>query len=314
MKNVGVGCAVITIVILFLIKIVKYSYIPNSSSFKVVVYSIGVIIVLTLYFKWRKKVKEKKEEQEKAQLELKKAILTAESIAIEAQTLGKKISSALNISELILMQEDIRSVNPKFRFHNSRLMLYSAESMYYSNSMQVYDNLCQLYIKKYIHLLNSITEGIVDINTLINFYQRYIENVPDFMNIADKRLLNVYFSKFETITIEPAILPNDVVAKGRPCYLKAEMNEILVRVKDGALEYLEDGEAEVIIYVFDKSVEVLSKMKHYALPLLNILDLQLEDSTLILHLRGNGGHKCYEGELIPILYCLIKKLQAKILS
>lgn len=194
MKNVGVGCAVITIVILFLIKIVKYSYSPNSSSFKVVVYSIGVIIVLTLYFKWRKKVKEKKEEQEKAQLEFKKAILTAESIAIEAQTLGKKISSALNISELILMQENIRSVNPKFRFHNSRLMLYSAESMYYSNSMQVYDNLCQLYIKKYIHLLNSITEGIVDINTLINFYQRYIENVPDFMNIADKRLLNVYFS------------------------------------------------------------------------------------------------------------------------
>ena len=232
MKNVGVGCAVITIVILFLIKIVKYSYSPNSSNFKVAVYSIGVIIVLTLYFKWRKKVKEKKEEQEKAQLELKKAILTAESIAIEAQTLGKKISSALNISELILMQENIRSVNPKFRFHNSRLMLYSAESMYYSNSMQVYDNLCQLYIKKYIHLLNSITEGIVDINTLINFYQRYTENVPDFMNIADKRLFNVYFSKFETITIEPAILPNDVVAKGRRCYLKAEMNEILVRVKD----------------------------------------------------------------------------------
>lgn len=47
---------------------------------------------------------------------------------------------------------------------------------------------------------------------------------------------------------------------------------------------------------------------------LNILDLQLEDGTLILHLRGNGGHKYYEGELIPILYCLIKKLQAKILS
>lgn len=241
MKNFGVGCAVIAIVLLFLIKIVKYSYSQNPSGFKVVVYSICVIIVLSLYFKWRKKVKEKKEEQRQSQLELKEAILTAKSIAVEAQALCKKISSALNISELLLIQEDILSVNPKYRFHNSSLMLYSAESMYYSNSMQVYDNLCQLYIKKYIHLLNSITEGIVDINTLINFYQRYIENVPDFMNIADKRLLNVYFSKFETITIEPAILPNDVVAKGRPCYLKAEMNEILIRVKDGALEYLEDG-------------------------------------------------------------------------
>ena len=42
--------------------------------------------------------------------------------------------------------------------------------------------------------------------------------------------------------------------------------------------------------------------------------MQRQDNKLILHLRAAGGHKCYEGELIPILYCLIKKLQAKILS
>ena len=314
MKNFGVGCAVIAIVLLFLIKIVKYSYSQNPSGFKVVVYSICVIIVLSLYFKWRKKVKEKKEEQRQSQLELKEAILTAKSIAVEAQALCKKISSALNISELLLIQEDILSVNPKYRFHNSSLMRYSAKSMYYSDSMRIYSNLCQLYIKKYIHLLYPMMEVIVDINTLISFYQRYIENVPEFMNIAEKRLLNVLFSKFETIPIESVILPNDIVAKGRPCYLKAEINEILVRVRNGTLEYLEDGEYEVTIYVFDKSVEVFSKMKHYALPLLNILDLQLEDGTLILHLRGNGGHKCFEGELVPIIYGLIKKLQAKILS
>ena len=92
------------------------------------------------------------------------------------------------------------------------------------------------------------------------------------------------------------------------------MTEIPVRIKNSQFNFLSDKSSIISIYLFDNLLEFKSTTQHYSILLRNIIDMQRQDNKLILHLRAAGGHKCYVGELTPILYCLIKKLQAKILS
>lgn len=170
-----------------------------------------------------------------------------------------------------------------------------------------------LFSLKYENIISRKVKESESLNELINCYQMYTFN-PNVDIFFNKRLQGFILAKIQTIEIEPSVLQNDILANNRPCYIKMNMTEIPVRIKNSQFNFLSDKSSIISIYLFDNLLEFKSTTQHYSILLKNIIDMQRQDNKLILHLRAAGGHKCYEGELIPILYCLIKKLQAKNLS
>lgn len=167
------------------------------------------------------------------------------------------------------------------------------------------------FSQKYYELVSKQIESLNNNVELVRFYQCYVLSTR--MNETLRQTLRrAVMEKIDSIG--PTVLHNDILANGRPCYFKAEMTEIVVRVKNNQFEYLEDKSSQITVYLFEKSAEFNSLKTHYGIPFKNIVDMHLDGDRLILHLRGAGGHKCYQGDLASILHSLIMKLQAKILS
>jgi len=295
----------IGILVLLLLLYLVFKY------FKVVSIAVAVLAVIYLVFLWYKKNKEKKAKAALLEQQRQADDNRCKAIAQEANILKPKIDNVTSLTTLLLLHDEYE------KLENESNHFYDDTSGLANNSKQICMALQNRLVEKYNSLSGRYYSEVYakimnasSLDELLNLHRQYIQSVDRYVDLKN-RLLNALLVKIQGMEIKPSTFSSDVVINGRPCYLKSSMYEIPIRRKGNEIEYRVSEAVYVTVYLFENKMEVKTPIQHYGILFNNILETSIDNGKLRLHLRGNGGLKGFAGDMMPVLYAVIKNLQTK---
>lgn len=124
-------------------------------------------------------------------------------------------------------------------------------------------------------------------------------------------MLNMALEKLSQIGLGTMRI-NHIVANGRLCYMLGYGQQVPRRKRDNVFYYDFSTANKITYFVFPNNFEWLSGNAHQAIPLNNIIEMEMDITNDILAIIKRGKGKIYfYGKDIILLKAVIEALQAK---
>lgn len=158
--------------------------------------------------------------------------------------------------------------------------------------------------------IRSVAYKLENVHTLSELSEA-ICSFPKAKSSLKIYLLNMALEKMGEIRLT-AMRVNHIIANGRPCYLIGHGLQVPRRKRGGEAYFDFSTAREITYFVFPNNFEWLLDDAHQAIPIGNIVDMEIYvDNDILAIMKRGHGMFCFYGKDIILLKAVIEALQAK---
>lgn len=148
-----------------------------------------------------------------------------------------------------------------------------------------------------VHTLSELSEAIC--------------SFPKAKSSLKTYLLNMALEKMTQMNLT-AMKVNHIIANGRPCYLMGYGLQVVKRKRNNEVYFDFSTAKKITYFVFPNNLEWLTADTHQAIPINNIIKMELDiDNDILAVMKRGQGIIYFCGKDIIVLKTIINSLQSK---